>query len=120
MRQRQQVLNRRHVKVINYFDLSTIVESVKGQNALAISLNGMIYKDTETKLLEAADKAGVKWVLAMRKRESRPFHRYKRMTSTAATRKAIADLGKSSYLAVSIGSWYKWSVAIGPPSASIM
>ena len=29
-----------------------------------------------------------------------------------ATRKAIADLGKSSYVAVSTGFWYEWSLAI--------
>ena len=29
-----------------------------------------------------------------------------------ATRKAIADLGKSSYIAVSTGFWYEWSLAI--------
>ena len=30
----------------------------------------------------------------------------------AATRKGIADLGKSSYIAVSTGFWYEWSLAI--------
>ena len=29
-----------------------------------------------------------------------------------ATRKAIADLGKSSYIAVSTGFWYEWSLAV--------
>lgn len=32
--------------------------------------------------------------------------------SPVATRKAIADLGKSSYIAVSTGFWYEWSLAI--------
>ena len=30
----------------------------------------------------------------------------------AATRMAIADLGKSSYIAVCTGFWYEWSLAI--------
>lgn len=29
-----------------------------------------------------------------------------------ATRKVIADLGKSFYIAVSTGFWYEWSLAI--------
>lgn len=29
-----------------------------------------------------------------------------------ATRKTIVDLGKSSYIAVSTGFWYEWSLAI--------
>lgn len=29
-----------------------------------------------------------------------------------ATRKAIADLGKSSYIAVSTGFWYEYSLAL--------
>lgn len=30
----------------------------------------------------------------------------------AITRKAISDLGKSSYIAVSTGFWYEWSLGI--------
>ena len=29
-----------------------------------------------------------------------------------AIRKAIADLGKSSYIGVSTGFWYEWSLAV--------
>lgn len=31
-----------------------------------------------------------------------------------AIRKAIEDLGESSYIAVSTGFWYEWSLAIPP------
>ena len=32
--------------------------------------------------------------------------------TAVATRKAIVDLGKSSYIALSTGFWYEWSLAI--------
>lgn len=34
--------------------------------------------------------------------------------NVAVNRKAIADLGKSNYIAISTGFWYEWSLAIGP------
>ena len=36
----------------------------------------------------------------------------KTIVLAVATRKAIADLGKSSYIAVSTGFWYEWILSI--------
>lgn len=33
---------------------------------------------------------------------------------TVATHKLIEELGKSSYISVSTGYWYEWSLAMGP------
>ena len=35
-----------------------------------------------------------------------------RYVLVVATRKGIADLGKSSYIAVSTGFWYEWGLAV--------
>ena len=51
------------VKNIDYNEVSTIVEALKGQDALVITLSGFVPKDTEEKLINAAGEAGVKWIL---------------------------------------------------------
>ena len=37
---------------------------------------------------------------------------HRRLALVVATRKGIADLGKSSYIAVSTGFWYEWGLAL--------
>lgn len=49
-------------KVVDYEKPETIVEALKGQDALVITL-GVFALSNEVTLIEAADKAGVHWVL---------------------------------------------------------
>lgn len=52
------------VKKIDYEKPETIVEALKGQDALVITLSGMVHgKDLESILINAAGEAGVPWVL---------------------------------------------------------
>ena len=51
------------VKKVDYENSETIVEALKGQDALIITLGGMTPNDTDMKLIEAAGEAGVKWIL---------------------------------------------------------
>ena len=51
------------VKKVNYDDQSTLVEALKGQDALIITLGGQVSSDTDEKLIRAAGEAGVKWIL---------------------------------------------------------
>ena len=37
---------------------------------------------------------------------------HRRLVPVVATHKGIADLGKSSYIAVSTGFWYEWGLAL--------
>jgi hypothetical protein len=50
-------------KRVDYDEPETLVEALKGQDALVITLSGYTPKDTETKLIEAAGNAGVDWIL---------------------------------------------------------
>jgi uncharacterized protein YbjT (DUF2867 family) len=49
-------------KVVDYEKPETIVEALKGQDALVITL-GASALSNEVKLIEAADEAGVQWIL---------------------------------------------------------
>lgn len=50
-------------RTIDYDKPDTIVEALRGQDALVITLSGFTPKDTQMKLIEAAGEAGVPWVL---------------------------------------------------------
>jgi uncharacterized protein YbjT (DUF2867 family) len=50
-------------KTIDYDNPASIKDALVGQEALIISLSGQAPQGTETKLVEAAAEAGVKWVL---------------------------------------------------------
>jgi len=51
------------VKKVDYSDPSSLVEALKGQDALVITLSGYTPPDTQSKLIQAASDAGVSWVL---------------------------------------------------------
>jgi hypothetical protein len=49
-------------KTIDYEKPETIVDALKGQGALVITLSGLVPKDTQFKLINAAAEAGVPWI----------------------------------------------------------
>ncbi|CAG8305659.1 unnamed protein product [Penicillium salamii] len=108
-----------NAKIIDYNKPETIVEALKGQEALIITLSGGTPHEVDLSLVQAAGEAGVRWILP---NEWGPDSANPDFIKDIAifqpkevTRKAIADLGKSSYISVSTGFWYEWSLAI--PSA---
>ncbi|KAJ5963275.1 uncharacterized protein N7479_003151 [Penicillium vulpinum] len=107
------------VKPVDYSKLETIVEALKGQDALIIALNGYAPPEIDMMLIKAAGDAGVPWIFP---NEWAPDTANEDLAqdlvvfqSKGPIRKAITDLGKSSYIAVNTGFWYEWSLAI--PSA---
>ena len=50
-------------KIVDYSKPETLVDALRGQDALVITLSGHAPKDTETKLVNAAGEAGVPWIL---------------------------------------------------------
>ena len=50
-------------KKIDYNKPETLVEALRGQDALVITLSGHTPKDTEMQLISAAGEAGVPWIL---------------------------------------------------------
>jgi hypothetical protein len=104
------------VASIDYDNPSTIVEALKGQDALIITLGVMAPPDTQSKLIQAAADANVPWVLPNEwSPDSADDGLAQDVGLFAVLRKApelIAKIGKSSYIAVTTGFWYEWSLAI--------
>lgn len=50
-------------KRVDYSRPETLVEALRGQNALVITLSGFTPKETDMLLVNAAGEAGVKWIL---------------------------------------------------------
>ncbi|EED21096.1 conserved hypothetical protein [Talaromyces stipitatus ATCC 10500] len=104
-------------KEIDYEKLETIVDALRGQDALVITLSGYSpIQETEEKLVRAAAEAGVPWILP---NEWSPDTAHEGMVNDlflfkpkVATRKLIEELGKSSYIALSTGFWYEYSLAM--------
>lgn len=104
------------VKHVDYNNKSNLVEALKGQDALIITMAVTAPKDQEVKLLEAAAEAGVPWVLpnewgfdtTNRTLVHDSFVGIDKQKNQAL----VEQLGKSSWIAVATGFWYEWSVAI--------
>lgn len=126
-------------KKVDYNKPETLVEALRGQDALVITLSGHTPAETQMQLINAASEAGVAWILpnewppdtankamvkdmfATSQRVSNliavctiyeNYADHRTVVLAVAIRKAIADLGKSSYIAVSTGFWYEWCLAM--------
>ncbi|CAI6340716.1 unnamed protein product [Periconia digitata] len=104
-------------KHIDYDHPKTIVDALRGQDALVITLSAFAPHRAEEKLIRAAAEAEVSWILP---NEWSPDSANEALVkdvfvfqSKVATRKLITELGKSSFISVSTGFWYEWSLAIG-------
>lgn len=51
------------VKRVNYDSQASIVEALKGQDVLIITLHVMAPPESQTRLIDAAVEAGVKWII---------------------------------------------------------
>lgn len=103
------------VKKVDYENPSTIVEALRGQDALIITLSITAPQGTQDKLLEAAAEAKVPWVLP---NEWGPDTKNEGLAKDVVgfghqegVREKIKQLGLS-YISVSTGFWYEWSLAI--------
>ena len=99
---------------INYDDEATIVDALKGQQFLIITLAVTVPEDTESKLIRAAARAGVPYVMPNAYGPD-PVND-KMMTENLIglpfqkARGEIEQLGVSSWVAFGCGFWYEWSI----------
>jgi hypothetical protein len=100
-------------------DHDALVAALRGQDALLITLSVLAPEGTQLKLIRAAAEAGVPWVLpndwGCDTANSEVVNDIPGISKTPQGRKDIAATGVSSYLSVTTGFWYEWSLAI-PPS----
>ncbi|EED20736.1 conserved hypothetical protein [Talaromyces stipitatus ATCC 10500] len=88
-------------KVVDYEKPETIVEALKGQDALVITL-GAFALSNEVKLIVAADEAGVQWILP------------NEWSTYPGAHELIKDM-LFYQMKISTGFWYEWSLPM--PSA---
>ncbi|KAI8957010.1 NAD(P)-binding protein [Daldinia sp. FL1419] len=105
------------VAKVDYDDESTLVDGLKGQDVLIITMDTRAAPDTQLKLIRAAAAANVPFVL--------PNEWGCDMADEAmgkdilignielSSRKLVEDLGKSSWIGVVTGFWYEYSLGFG-------
>ncbi|KAK7748834.1 hypothetical protein SLS53_000858 [Cytospora paraplurivora] len=103
------------VAKVDYSEPSTLVEALRGQEALIITLAVTAPQNTQSKLIEAAATAGVPWVIPNEwgsdpTQEDLANGTFLGPGRTAA-RKHIQDLGKSKFIGTCCGFWYEFSLA---------
>ncbi|EMC99192.1 hypothetical protein BAUCODRAFT_146168 [Baudoinia panamericana UAMH 10762] len=104
-------------KTIDYSKHESIVEALRGLEALVITLGARSgIKETEEKLVRAAADAEVPWILPNEWSPDSTNEGYLEDLAIifgpkVATRNLIEQLGKSSYIALCTGFWYEYSLA---------
>lgn len=103
------------VATVDYTNPQTVVEALQNQDALIITLSAFAH-DAQATLLQAAADAQVPWVLP---NEYSPDSAHEGLLQDVPilgnlkqAREQIEKTGKNSWLGVSCGFWYEWSMAI--------
>ncbi|KAG0208905.1 hypothetical protein BGX28_000224 [Mortierella sp. GBA30] len=105
------------VKKVDYNDQASLIEALKGQDVLIITMSVMAPPEEQTKLIDAAAAAGVPWVLP-NEFGGDPFEVQTGKDQLLGERKAkyrehIEELGKSSWIGIVNGFWYEFSLGGG-------
>ncbi|RMZ90303.1 hypothetical protein DV736_g2475, partial [Chaetothyriales sp. CBS 134916] len=100
---------------VNYDEESTLVDALKGQDALIITMSVNAPRDSQAKLIQAAAKAGVPWILPNEWGGVYDNPQLAQDTfiglGNLATRKLISDLG-INWVGVACGFWYEYSLGV--------
>ncbi|EEA23352.1 hypothetical protein TMatcc_002211 [Talaromyces marneffei ATCC 18224] len=104
------------VKHINYAEPSTLVDALRGQDALIFSLS-VLATDEADRLIKAAAEAEVPWILPNEFGYNSDNDAVNKDTLTGfakkAQRKLIEELGKSAWVGLATGYWYEYSLSVG-------
>ncbi|KAK5126535.1 hypothetical protein LTR08_004663 [Meristemomyces frigidus] len=100
---------------IDYNNPASIVKALTSQDALVITMNARAV-DTQPKLIQAAADAGVPWVLpnewGVDTTNEGLLKDVPVFQEMPKIRKLIAKTGTSSYIAITTGFWFEWSLSI--------
>jgi len=106
------------VTKVDYDDEGSIIRGLEGQEFLVITMSTTAPRDTQSKIINAAAKAGVKWI--MPNEYSSPFAEKEAMGKDIGfydrlikTRKQIEDLGMK-WTSLICGFWYEFSLSGSP------
>ncbi|KAI1457890.1 NAD(P)-binding protein [Annulohypoxylon moriforme] len=105
------------VAAVDYSDESTLVNALKGQEVLIITMNTQAPPDTQFQLIRAAAAANVPYVLPNEwgcdMADEEMGKEILLGNSEVPARKLIEELGKSSWIGVVSGFWYEYSLGMG-------
>lgn len=106
------------VKKVDYDNQASLVEALRGQEALVITMGARAPPEPQMRLIEAAAAANVPWVLPNEYGydSSHPglFDDIPIGEKHAAFREHVRRLGRSSWVGITCGFWYEYSLAAGP------
>ncbi|KAJ6598133.1 putative isoflavone reductase family protein [Mycena vulgaris] len=106
------------VKKVDYEDPASLVEALRGQDALIITMSIMSPPGQSAKLIEAAAAANVPWVLpneyGIDPTETEMQNDIIFGPAKKADRDLIEKLGKSSWVGIACSFWYEYSLGGGP------
>lgn len=106
------------VKKVDYDDQASLVEALRGQDALVIIMGARAPPQPQMRLIDAAAAANVPWVLPNEYGydNTHPglFKDIPIGEKHAGFRAHIEKLGKSAWIGVACGFWYEYSLAAGP------
>jgi len=108
------------VKKVDYNSHESLVEALKGQDCLVITLSIFSPPDTQKKLVKAAADAKVPWVLPNEWGGDGSNEEVGRDIMIGVQKKAERDYIESfsgiSWIGVACSFWYEWSLSAGPNS----
>lgn len=103
---------------VSYDDHKSLVEALKGQEVLIITMNVHAPPDSQIKLIDAAAEAGVPYVMPNNWGCDTDIQPLSDETfigaANRAVRKHIEELGKSSWIGLVSSFWYEFSLGGSP------
>lgn len=105
-----------HVAKVDYDNEQSLIDALQGQQFLIVSLAVTAPQGTEEKLIKAAAKAGVPWILPNSYtgdlRNTKFSHENLTSGKVLASIKTIEAAGVSSWVALVSNYWYEYSLAV--------
>lgn len=104
------------MKSVDYSDLSSVVDALKGQDALVITLGGRVDPAVQNTLIDAAIQANVSWILPNEWGSDTAHPEIKKFFfqgSKTSYRERIEKSGTSSFIAVVSNQWYDFTLGLG-------
>lgn len=100
-------------KKVDYSVQSSLVDALKGQDVLIITMAVMAPRETQSKLIEAAAEAGVPWVMPNEWGSDTIHPAFLQKRHNAGKLQAIEQiekLGKSNWIGLVCNQWWEWSL----------
>ncbi|KAI2602291.1 NAD(P)-binding protein [Hypoxylon sp. NC1633] len=105
------------VAKVDYANEATIVDALRGQDALIITMSIFAGEETQLTLIRAAAAAGVPFVLPNEWGVDSADEALMRDTTMGGqkprVKNYVEELGKSSWIGVVMGFWYEYSLGFG-------